>query len=279
MTLMSRSALIEALAAGRPDGLTGVAETSWLDFKAAPYKLDTDKAKFELCKDVAAFANAQGGLLVLGVKAKKQPDRAQEIAAALHPFPQEEVDVGRYYDTINEYLRPRVSVTHHWYRDPARSTAAELHYLVIEIEPVAERDRWVIVRRTLNDREKFADGLAVPQRHGDRTVFLPAEDVYQLINEGVRARDRVPAAPIPPLGGLADEAEESLNTLQKLQDWDNIPVLFWQSIPPERVGVLPGLHERDGIQAASHGRTSFANLGSISRTRSGGCACTRAASC
>ncbi|WP_218150827.1 ATP-binding protein [Actinokineospora terrae] len=29
--------------------------------------MDTDKGKFELCKDVAAFANSLGDLLVCGV--------------------------------------------------------------------------------------------------------------------------------------------------------------------------------------------------------------------
>lgn len=249
MTPLSRSALIEALAAGRPDDLLGTSESAWLDFKTAPYTIDIDRGAFELCKDVAAFANAQGGLLVCGVAAKKQSDRAIEIVDSFHPFPRDKVDFGRYIDKLNEYLRPRVAVTRHWYRDPGRSRPKEdLYYLVIDIEPVPEADRYVIVRRTLNDKGMLSEGLAVPVRHGDRTIYLPSEDAYHLINEGLRARDAPPEPPGPPIGGLDDEADMSLDDLEQLQDWDETPLLFWQSIPPNRVQVLPGLHSDDGIK-------------------------------
>lgn len=250
MTLTSRSALIQALASGQIDDLRGTAESPWLDFKAAPYGLDTDKSKFELCKDVAAFANAVGGLLVVGVGTQKQADRAVELAASFQPFPQGAVDVGRYYDVINEHLRPRVAVTHTWHRDPGRSTVGDRYYLVFEIEPVPERDRWVIVRRILNDKGTFADGVAVPQRHGDRTVFLPPEEIYRLINQGLWARDLALELPRMPHKDLAVEADASLDTLQRLLNWDDAPVLYWQSVPPRHIDILPDLHGGDGIRGS-----------------------------
>jgi hypothetical protein len=116
VVINSRSWVIEALASSKPESLLGVAETSWLDFKSAPYG-PADHAKFELCKDVAAFANAQGGLLVYGIAAKKQDDRALEMAEELRPFPRRAANVDRYIDVLNEYLRPRVAVNHYWYPD------------------------------------------------------------------------------------------------------------------------------------------------------------------
>ncbi|HEX4814914.1 MAG TPA: ATP-binding protein, partial [Nonomuraea sp.] len=253
MTVSSRAAVIEALASGRPEELLDTAENVWLDFKSAPYALQSgDKAKFELCKDVAAFANAQGGLLVLGAKASKRSDKAMEVATDLQPFPQARADVDRYIDTLNDCLRPRVAITHRWYEDRSRCTGqvTSCYYLVIEVKAVPEPDRYVIVRRTLNDKGMFADGLAVPVRHGDRTVYLPSEDVYRLINEGLCSRDAlsmVSAAPVQELQGAADQ---SLDTLQRLQDWDDEPVLMWQSIPPHPIQILPGLHSDDGVRGA-----------------------------
>ncbi|GGL55205.1 AlbA family DNA-binding domain-containing protein [Planomonospora parontospora] len=251
MTVSSRSALIEALASGRPEELLDTAESAWLDFKTAPYALNTDKGKFELCKDVAAFANAQGGLLVCGIAAAKHSDRAVEVATKLHPFPRERADVDKYIDTLNDYLRPRVMITHHWYQDHARSTAeTAAYYLVIEVEPAPEADRYVIVRRMLNDKGMLADGLAIPLRHGDRTVYLPSEDAYRLINEGLRGRETLSGLSGLPHDGLQEEADQSLETLQRLQDWDDVPVLLWQSIPPRPVQVLEGLHSDDGVRGA-----------------------------
>jgi hypothetical protein len=251
VTSLSRSALIEALATGRPDDLLGMAETSWVDFKRSPYALTSERDKFELCKDVAAFANTQGGLLVLGVVAEKKPDRALEVATDLRPFPQDKVDVTKYTDILNEYLRPRVVVNPRWYHDPARSTAgADRYYLVLEVEPVPEPSRYVLVRRMVNDNDRFVDGLAIPLRHGDRTVYMPSEEAYQLINEGLRARDSAPAGlPTPLHDEWHEEPDQALDELEHQQDWEEIPVLFWQSFPAQPPSqILPGLHSNDGIK-------------------------------
>ena len=253
MTSLSRSALIESLTDGRPDDLLGVAETSWLDFKRSPYDLASAKGKFELCKDVAAFANAHGGLLVLGVRAEKKSNQALEVATSFHPFPQDRADVVQYIDIMNEYLRPRVEISHHWYRDPDRSTAGtDLYYLVLEVEPLPELSRYVLVRKLINDKGKLAEGLAVSVRHGDRTVYMPSEDVYQLINEGLRARDTAPAgALVAAHEQWHEEPDEALDELEQRQDWEETPVLFWQSIPAQPPSqILPGLHSHDGIKGA-----------------------------
>jgi len=44
-----------------------VAEDQYVDFKARPY-LSGDAATHELIKDVAAFANAAGGYLIIGIR-------------------------------------------------------------------------------------------------------------------------------------------------------------------------------------------------------------------
>ncbi|MEU0486244.1 ATP-binding protein [Streptosporangium sp. NPDC006013] len=251
MALTSRFALIEALASGRPEDLLGMAESSWLDFKSSPYQLDVDKNRFELCKDVAAFANAQGGLLVLGIGAEKKSHQALEVASTCQPFPQNKANVDRYIDTLNEYLRPRVTISHSWYADLGRSSPeGTVGYLVIEVDPVPEPDRYVIVRRTLNDKEKFAEGLAIPIRHSDRTIYLPSEDAYRLINEGLRGRDAPRGAPGPAGGKLHEAAAEDLQTLERLQDWGDVPVLFWQSVPPSSAGILPAFYSDSGVHGA-----------------------------
>ncbi|MFF3378078.1 helix-turn-helix domain-containing protein [Streptomyces sp. NPDC002680] len=253
MASLSRSALIEALAAGRPDDLRGVAENSWLDFKRSPYDLASEKGKFELCKDVAAFANAHGGLLVLGVEAEKKSNQALEVAIGFRPFPQHRADVVQYVDTLNEYLRPRVTVSHHWYHDPGRSTAGtDLYYLVLEVEPVPELSRYVLVRKMINDKGRLAEGLAVSVRHGDRTIYMLSEDVYQLINEGLRTRDAVPAGVLVPAHEQwQEEPDQSLDELEQRQEWEETPVLLWQSLPAQPPSqILLGLHSHDGIKGA-----------------------------
>jgi hypothetical protein len=42
-------------------------ETAHVDFKRDPYAMETDRGRQDLAADVAAFASAQDGILVLGV--------------------------------------------------------------------------------------------------------------------------------------------------------------------------------------------------------------------
>ncbi|HZO63818.1 MAG TPA: hypothetical protein VFB74_02340 [Kribbellaceae bacterium] len=159
--------------------------------------MDADKGRFELCKDVAAFAKPRAPVGVWGrdQEAERPCTRGRKRSA---PVPQGRANVDSYIDTLIENLRPRVTMTHRWYADLARSSKVPpLHYLVIEVDPVAEEDRYVIVRRTLNEKERFA----VPLRHGDRTVYLLSEDTYRLINDGLRGRTIRDDRAIPAPGG------------------------------------------------------------------------------
>lgn len=71
--------LVSLLTAKQPHEIQGTPESEWVDFKSishkGPYDLSTDKSKFELSKDVAAFENASGGLIVR-LQGKEEAERA-----------------------------------------------------------------------------------------------------------------------------------------------------------------------------------------------------------
>ncbi|MFF1569806.1 helix-turn-helix domain-containing protein [Streptomyces sp. NPDC058293] len=58
---------LAALDAHEPLSLLGLRETQWLDAKGGPYQLANPRSVEELAKDVAAFANVGGGLIVIGI--------------------------------------------------------------------------------------------------------------------------------------------------------------------------------------------------------------------
>src|SRR6266849_5109318 len=63
MAVGSVGELFVALASGDLTKLEGTREDAWVDFKGTPYQLDADRGKWELAKDVAAFANESGGVV------------------------------------------------------------------------------------------------------------------------------------------------------------------------------------------------------------------------
>ena len=81
-----------ALRKGEPIELIGLAECGWLDVKGGIYDLSNPVKAEELLKDVAEFANAEtGGLLLVGFGTRKEYDR--EIVDKLRPVPRAMVDL------------------------------------------------------------------------------------------------------------------------------------------------------------------------------------------
>ena len=90
---MDRTAILAVLNSGNFTPLEGAAEGSDVDFKGAPYQLEQEREKYELAKDVAALANAAGGVIVIGVQTKLAPSSNAEIAVSCSAMPSDLVDL------------------------------------------------------------------------------------------------------------------------------------------------------------------------------------------
>ena len=85
--------------------LLGVAECGWLDVKGGVYQLDESAKAEELVKDVAGFANAPtGGLVVVGFSTRRE--HGGEILDAVRPVPRAQVDLDRHRKLIRERVIP-----------------------------------------------------------------------------------------------------------------------------------------------------------------------------
>ena len=73
MTVSDRAELYGSLGRGRQgfEEIRETPESDWLDFKESHYWLDDKKHKLELAKDVSAFANSRGGVIVIGIKTRR----------------------------------------------------------------------------------------------------------------------------------------------------------------------------------------------------------------
>jgi hypothetical protein len=66
---------VDLIRGGRGATLIGQHEGPWFDGKSAPYVLTSDDKRWELAKDVAAFANSEaGGVIFIGAKTKREHD-------------------------------------------------------------------------------------------------------------------------------------------------------------------------------------------------------------
>jgi hypothetical protein len=104
---LTRETAADLIRSGNADLLIGETESVWLEVKSHPYRLDQPTQEFELAKDVAAIANAGGGLLLLGAKTKRLAE-TEEIRAVngcllTHVSPR------RYRRLVRRLVYPEVS--------------------------------------------------------------------------------------------------------------------------------------------------------------------------
>jgi len=80
---MSFESIKAILDARQFDALIGLDENTWLEAKGrVPYDFGTPAGRYELAKDTAAFANAEGGILLVGLATAPAPDAKTESLSA-----------------------------------------------------------------------------------------------------------------------------------------------------------------------------------------------------
>jgi hypothetical protein len=226
--------ILAALEAEKPGALIGTPESAQIDFKAMPYLLETPKGKWELAKDVAGLANLGGGVLVIGVRTEKTEGNFREIAAELRPVGVAMLDRVRYHDVIRDLVRPAVGFEVAYFPDPDHAGKG---YMTILVKPLAEADRYALVRRMITEDDKEIDAIGVPVRDSDQTRWLSADEVYRLLRDGQRANSPQHAQVQPPMTAEDLNWDQAVEALVELKDWDG-PLLIWQSMPLKPVDLL-----------------------------------------
>jgi hypothetical protein len=89
--------------------LIGLQEGAALEAKSgAPYNLDTPEGRYELAKDVAAFANGTGGIVIVGLQTTRQANTQTDEITAYDLCAQDTFNTNQYASLIGEYIHPRI---------------------------------------------------------------------------------------------------------------------------------------------------------------------------
>lgn len=159
---LTYSAARDLILGGHAHALVSAREGAWLDVKGAPY-LDTRPARYELAKDVAAFANAGGGLILIPATSRKEG--LTEVVDEVHDLPRDRVDVQAWLDRIAEKVYPGpagVEVTF---------VGGERGQVVIVIPPQPDARKPFLVRGAVEGERVLSNAVTLPWRDGDQTRF------------------------------------------------------------------------------------------------------------
>jgi hypothetical protein len=167
------------LATGRISLLLGQPESSWLDAKRIPYKMGSDAERWELAKDVAAFANSgKDAIILVGATTQKAPNG--DVLQAGRPFDLNEMDVPAVRACLRDRIVPlipdldvgvvevRNGFGYGWIRIPAQPP---------ELRPF-------LVAGALTGAGYLGAHIAIPFRAIEDTAYLDAAAVHSLVAAG-----------------------------------------------------------------------------------------------
>ncbi len=177
----------EILAGGRFEDLIGAVENEQVECKSAPYQVQKDVAKQELAKDVSGLANADGGVILIGVKTHKNPSHFGDEIIEIHPFSRSLINQEQYQDILQSWIYPSLQqVDVRWFpsaADQGRGIVA----ILVPNQPLAERP--FLVTKTLNNDEgKLIETVfGYFERKRAKVNHLSVQQLHLLVREGRRA--------------------------------------------------------------------------------------------
>lgn len=182
LTLDQIKAILDS---GNLNELIGAVENDWLECKAAPYRLEEDYQKQELAKDVSALANANGGVILIGVKTEGDPTHFGDEIKEVRPFPQKLVNPGQYQDILKQRIYSalqRVEVK--WFPSAPN---LEKGIVAIFIPPQASVHRPFLLTRTLDAEGKLVEIVfGYVERHRAIVDHMSVQELHALIKDGLR---------------------------------------------------------------------------------------------
>src|ERR1039458_1780256 len=99
--------IILALLRGQTfDELIGLVEDDRVEAKGQPYRIEKDRGRLELAKDVASLAERRGGVILIGAETEKSPTHRGDEIRRLHPMSQSLIGRDQYHSILGSWVYP-----------------------------------------------------------------------------------------------------------------------------------------------------------------------------
>ena len=172
--VMTTQEVLNILETGDFEKLIGAMESEVLEFKGAPYQLDTPKLKLELAKDVSALANVAGGIILIGVGTSIPEEHPHEMIDRIRPFEENLINIIQHEDVIDNWIYPNPNVTIKWIPFIKKSEKGIVSILIPESK--IGKKPFLIMKLLDEDDKVMKNVVGFFQRKGDRVSNLSAEE-------------------------------------------------------------------------------------------------------
>jgi hypothetical protein len=205
--ILDQEAVKEILIKGEFERLIGGIECQDLECKLTPYRLLEPSQQRELAKDISSFANASGGLLLLGIRTEKSSFHSGDEIRKLHPFPEADIDFEVYKDVLDRWVYPAIkTIDCKWW--PSKVNPQE-GIASIRVPQQASSIRPFLITKTVEERTS---------RNGDKNPTKTLETLFGYVER--RRDDNIPMSVIEMHARLKDGLNFHLlnNQLEEIRE-------------------------------------------------------------
>ena len=174
--LTSPYLILRAIQSGRADVLVGKAESESLEVKSTAYDLKNVEEplwKLELAQDVAQFANAPGGgILLIGYRTKSVD--GMDVIQKITPVQHKATRLQAYGDVLKHRIHPPIGGLQ--VGCVPRGSETEIIYLYVPAQP--EENKPYIISGATIDGCYCSSGISIVRRQGDASIPVTAQEIH-----------------------------------------------------------------------------------------------------
>ena len=176
--------ILEILSSRIFERFKGLREGSVFEAKGkVPYDLNSAEGRYELAKDVTAFANSEGGYIVVGLQHRRLPNENTDEVHDLDLLPQIAFPTTQIAGVLKEYVHPKIKdLVIDWVPSLADETQG-VGYIYIPPQP--DEQKFFLVTKILEDSKAMRQivvGIAV-RKESANIPFTP-DAVHRYIRDG-----------------------------------------------------------------------------------------------
>lgn len=167
------------------DHVIGEIEGQCFDAKGQPYRFeDGADTKREFAKDVVAFANSRGGVILIGLQTKTGPFQAGEEVESIRPLPAALFDPDQHRKILAEWVYPQPTGVEILFKQFGEEPGKGIGVVFVPLQDDLAKP--FLIKRVIGENRKTSELLiGYVERRIDGTEVRTVADLHHALKIGL----------------------------------------------------------------------------------------------